>query len=129
MAVEDMGVGQVRMTKLASEDMSAYVNRFVTASGDYVKLASTRSKIMGVLVNKPTALGASAQIVIFGKVKLCTDGSVTAFDLLMSDASGYGTTATQGNGSAVESGGWALDTDGGAGSIVEIMHSRMPMSL
>ena len=118
---------QITITMLAGLDLSAWQHRFVRFSGDYVvRTLSAGGVVNGILLNKPDAKDKSAEVLIFGIGKIVTDGTVAIGDFIFSDASGRGDViAPTGILTAQEVAGWALQTDGAAGSKVDIMFNRM----
>ena len=52
------------------------------------------AKSVGVMMNKPSAAGMSAQIAVGGVVPCVAGGTVTQGDLITADANGKGVTAT-----------------------------------
>lgn len=118
------------ITMKAGADLSGYQYRFVRISGAFVvKTQSARGAIAGVLQNKPDAQNKPARVVISGIGKLKTDGGVSAMEFLMSDASGLADTATLGTGTGVNIGAWALENDGGSGSVIRAVIGRQGIQL
>lgn len=115
---------RLTITMQAGLDLSGWQNRLVRISGVYIVKASTRSNCVGVLMNKPSAQGLQAEVCIFGLCEVKADGSVAAQDWLMSNASGYVTTATLGTGTGINIIGWTPEADGGAGSLVKAFICR-----
>ena len=110
----------------AGADLSSWQYRYVRISGtSIVKTQSARGNIHGILQNKP-ASGDVAAVLIHGMSKMKTDGTVTAGAWLMSDTSGRADVHTPGSGTAVDLGGWALEVDGAANTIVSVMFARYP---
>jgi len=91
-----MAVFQSRDTRTfdAGTDLSAGQFKFVALAADgQVDLAGDGAQAIGVLYNEPSAAGRSATVVVTGKVKVKSGGSVTAGDEVASDADGNCVTA------------------------------------
>lgn len=80
----------------AAADLSANQYQFVkiNSSGQAALAASAGEAVIGVLQNKPTS-GQVAQIMVQGITKVLCGGTVTAGDLVASDASGKAKTAVK----------------------------------
>lgn len=74
----------------ANADLSASQFRIaaVNTSDKAIIAAGNTAKIIGVLMNKPTALGDAAQIAIGGVARVTAGATIEAGDLLTSDGDG-----------------------------------------
>ena len=86
------GGGQLKIVGLeANADLSTKQWYFVkmTTTNKRVGLASVDGEaVLGVLVNKPSAAGQAAEVVMFGMVKIIAGETITAGDKIKTDASG-----------------------------------------
>lgn len=104
----------------AGADLSAAQFRFVKAgatAGQVVQASIAGEKVIGVLQNKPAAIGREAEIVALGETKVVA-GAAFAYGVeLMPDNQGRAVLATATN----YSGGIALEAAGAAGELVTIL--------
>ena len=112
---------QITISRLANTNLSGKQYRMVRFSGNYVKLASLRSAVCGILMNKPSAQDMTALVCILGIGKVVSGSGVSAGDTFHSDASGRAIKSTVGTGTGVECGGKALQSDTVAGSIIQCL--------
>jgi len=87
-------------TLLANSDLSTKQGFFLKAvSGTprHAELASTGDRVVGVLQDKPAALGRAATVQVEGIAKVVAAGTVTAGSPVMSDSTGRAANATGSN--------------------------------
>lgn len=105
------------VTVPASADLSAsqYLFAFIDSNGNAAIRVTQGADVVGVLQNKPAALGRPAQIGYAGITKVVAGGTVTAGGKAMSDGAGKAVTATSTNREV-----GTFKTSGVAGDLVEL---------
>lgn len=104
----------LKITLEAAADLSAQQYRFVTldANGRAAVTTATTDKVIGVLQNKPSALGQTAEIVVIGVTKMSADAAIAIADGLATSVDGQA--AVDNTGTAR---GYALTAAGAAGVV------------
>jgi hypothetical protein len=90
---------QVKIGTLkAAADLSSYQYHLVKVTADNTVniCAAVTDKPIGVLVNKPSAVGAACEIVAIGVTKVITTGAVTYGQTIGTDTSGHAVAKTPG---------------------------------
>jgi hypothetical protein len=102
----------------AAADLSTHQFKFVNVDGNgRAALGGAGTRAVGVLQDKPNALGKVGTIMLSGISKVVAGAAVTVGADVMSDASGRAVTATATNRRL----GVALATAGGAGEIIPVL--------
>lgn len=85
-------------TLKAAADLSAYQYHFVKITADdTVNVCSAiNDKPIGILVNKPSAVGAACEIVVIGVTKIVTTGAVTFGQTIGTDTNSHAIAKTPG---------------------------------
>lgn len=88
----------VSITVPSSGDLSASLYRFVSLNGSgQAVVTGAGADAIGILTNKPTALGQAAEVQILGRAKLVAGGTIASQARVASTASGAGLTVATGN--------------------------------
>ena len=101
-----LSVGNVVAGADLSSSQFCLVKHSTSANRTVVLTGANGDFVLGVLMNKPTS-GKAAEVQVGGEAKVVYGGSVTAGDLLMSDASAHAVTQSSTNpafGIALEAG-------------------------
>lgn len=119
MSFEVVGLPLPGMLSLADNSANQFKFMKVTTTSGNVDLnTSSGGACIGVLQNKPTA-ATEADVNTAGVSKVVAGAAVTVGDLIMSDASGRAITYVAGAVNACL--GQALETAGGAGTIIAVV--------
>lgn len=102
---------------IASGDLSSHRYKFVKMTSTGVALAGDGERFIGILQNKPAALGEEASVMINGKSKVVQAGSLTIGASVAPDGSGLASAASAGDdGSCV-----LIENGGGANAIGSVI--------
>ena len=86
-------LGQITLEAAADYSTKQFFFVDVDSNGRAILVASAGANAIGVLMNKPDALGKAAEVAVSGVVKVEAGGTVTAGEKVQSDAAGNATTA------------------------------------
>lgn len=104
----------------ATGDLSSYqyyVVQLASTAGECKLATSATSKTVGVLMNEPTG-GQTAEVAIFGIVKVAGEASVTVGGAVCSSSTGRAKLTTTGGDRML---GYAMDAVSSAGDIIRIL--------
>lgn len=105
----------------AAGDLSSSQYLFVEASAGSVSVCNAITDVpVGVLQNKPTAAGRSAEVCYFGGTKLIAGGSINAGDLLGTTTAGKAVALAPGTDTTAYVVGRALSASTGDGQVIDV---------
>lgn len=95
------------ITREAAADLSAKQFTFVkvNSAGRAAAASAAGEVVIGVLTNKPTALGHAATIVVSGIIRVVADEAIDEGDLIKTSADGQAAVAVKGSTNTGDAGG------------------------